>query len=853
MQAVIIALLFIYSVCITVLFIKSNSDKKKVEEKLKEALQKPEGKAFEVPAAPAPVAAAPVPTPAAPAVAPAGLDYAYAFEGVRPVASPAAAPASRPAPVKKEKKSGTTAVGVSFSVGVLLMVIAAAVFISATWQTLAAGVKCLVLLAVIAAVYGLCFFCKKKLKLEKTSSVLYMLGTLITPLAIMVAFLAFSISETYIMLVCCALSLGALGYIGYRIFGSKLQVTVSYLGFCWSLIFICMESLGTLEGLGFGICAAAFVTGLIYFLAPKLRFFNIFAEVSAYVAVIGLFVCYAIPAENMWIALAGQLLYFVTLILLTRKRPVVRFFSALVPLFTLMSLSPEYKIGRTEFAIAAMAFTVVLFALYKILKHDNPASNAIISAGIYIAALLVSYNGNGGLKTDLLHYVTLILPVVSSIFIIVTSRNKYERNVYWYFLFLVLLILKIDLIEGMVPVFIFLALALISIVICKYTVQIHLATAASGAAVSSLIIGITEVKDQDLMVLIYTIITLAFYAAVVFLKPLKSGKRSVAIAVRYCSLGLLCISDLLLLVAAFETETPYFFAILVADIIFTAILIFDEDNFIGIVPAFTLFFALVREFDEIGLDSMLSGILIMIPFVLAGRFLICEKVISNKRIDWLTIFAGFACFVPITFAYKVTFLMTIYILTFIGRFGGEEEDLKGKLTHGLRTILSAALGMLAFSFVVVDGEYSDTMDLEIRMLFMLAAALIIYLVIKPGKAAKWIWFSTVAACIELEAFHALEEGVLLPLTLVSVCAVGIFIYSFIAKKRSWFILSIVTIFEFGVMLAITFWDSKLWWIYLLALGAILIVTASVNENKRRKAIESGASDKKIMLFENWTW
>ena len=40
MQPAIIALLFIYSVCITVLFIKSNSDKKKAEEKLKESAAK---------------------------------------------------------------------------------------------------------------------------------------------------------------------------------------------------------------------------------------------------------------------------------------------------------------------------------------------------------------------------------------------------------------------------------------------------------------------------------------------------------------------------------------------------------------------------------------------------------------------------------------------------------------------------------------------------------------------------------------------------------------------------------------------------------------------------------------------
>ena len=65
--------------------------------------------------------------------------------------------------------------------------------------------------------------------------------------------------------------------------------------------------------------------------------------------------------------------------------------------------------------------------------------------------------------------------------------------------------------------------------------------------------------------------------------------------------------------------------------------------------------------------------------------------------------------------------------------------------------------------------------------------------------------------------------------------------------------AIVTIGEFALLFAMVFWDSRLWWIYLLVLGAILIATASVNEYKRRKALESGMEDKKIRLFDDWTW
>ena len=266
-----------------------------------------------------------VPTQSVPAQTPAPAVQPQAQP--QQVFKPAPAPAPAPLPVytqqtqspAHQKKSGLTAVGVSFSVGVLLMVIAAAVFISATWQTMPAVIKCIVLLVVVSGVYGLSTLCRKKLKLEKTSSVLYMLASLITPLAIFVGFLAFGAEDSMFTLVCCAVSLGVSGFVGYKIFGSKLQVAISYLGFVWSEIFLCMQILGNTKGMAFGMCAAAFISGLIYFLRPKLKFFDVFAEVSAYVAVIGLVMTSAFGKYSLPLFIASHILYWVTLLMLTRR------------------------------------------------------------------------------------------------------------------------------------------------------------------------------------------------------------------------------------------------------------------------------------------------------------------------------------------------------------------------------------------------------------------------------------------------------------------------------------------------------------------------------------------------------
>ena len=159
-----LSIFFVYSVAITIAVIVITIEKDKYYRKFRALEDELKRIKSTQPAAPAQTPspdATPVPvqTPA-PAVQP------QAQQVFKPTPAPAPAPAPLPVYTQQtqspahQKKSGLTAVGVSFSVGVLLMVIAAAVFISATWQTMPAGIKCVILAAVVAVVYGFSFFCR---------------------------------------------------------------------------------------------------------------------------------------------------------------------------------------------------------------------------------------------------------------------------------------------------------------------------------------------------------------------------------------------------------------------------------------------------------------------------------------------------------------------------------------------------------------------------------------------------------------------------------------------------------------------------------------------------------------------
>lgn len=849
--------LIIYGIAMTVAVIVTNSSndecRRKINalEKEREQLIKQINSSAPAPA-PAPVqAAAPAPVASAPA--------ATQTQALAPAQAPAPAWNYQPAPspslptytyskdasTKPRKDHGTSAVGVSFAVGVLLMVIAAAVFISATWQTMAAGWKCVVLALVVAVVYGFSFLCRKKLKLEKTSSVLYLLGSLITPLAVMVGFFAFESRETIIMLGCCALALGITGFVGYKAFGSKLQVAISYLGFVWVEIFIFMETIGELEGFVLGACFAALISGIIHFVKPTLKYFGIFAEVTAYAALSGFLASVMIDAEHIAAAFIAQGVYFAALFLLSRRRSWIKYFSALVPVYFLITLSLHEILSGEMYVIVATLTIVLTILLYRMSKQANFASNAIISCLMSLMILMESSDLSG-----LMECIGAFIPVLCVGYFLITSKNKVEKNVYCYLQVLSALIFIETLTIGVIPYYIFLAFTAAAIITLPKFKQLHLAVASVCATIICFFAHSEDIFDGDAHRIIFMAVAVALYVAVVFMGRKLKVTPNQNNAMRLPVLPLLLLSSIVLTFGMNDIDIR-FIMLVVLDIVFFAATLFDKDNYFGLLPAASFMIAVVSKMLDNGVNELLTGVIFLIVFVAIGRIFVSERIFKKNRIDWLTILAGFACYIPSSTTYHITFLIGVYIMSFIGRFS-DAETLEERIKHGFRTILSFATGMFAISLAIGLPEV-EYVDFELRLAIMLAAAAIVHFAIRPHSSTRWIWFSAVAGCIEIEASRAMSEGYLIPLTLVSLCVCGIFIYSFFVKRRSWFILAISNIAIIGVMFAITFWESKLWWIYLLVLGGILIGTASVNESKRRKAIESGLEDKKIRLFDSWEW
>ena len=116
----------------------------------------------------------------APATAPANTQAQSAAAAAPVQQTPA--PAPKPAePKKPREKIKFSSINISFAVGVLLITIVGAVFISSSWNFMNDAVRAGVLIGAVALVFGLSYLSGKVLKLRQTGFAFYTLGSLLLP------------------------------------------------------------------------------------------------------------------------------------------------------------------------------------------------------------------------------------------------------------------------------------------------------------------------------------------------------------------------------------------------------------------------------------------------------------------------------------------------------------------------------------------------------------------------------------------------------------------------------------------------------------------------------------------------
>ena len=188
-------------------------------------------------------------------------------------------------------------------------------------------------------------------------------------------------------------------------------------------------------------------------------------------------------------------------------------------------------------------------------------------------------------------------------------------------------------------------------------------------------------------------------------------------------------------------------------------------------------------------------------------------------------------------------LMALYIFSFRGRIGGQ------------KTKLYVTTAAVAFLFLAIWIQPILTIPDHLfaywsSLLFVGYFLFLRYLVWKTNiQTMDTLVFLSVCITIFALGIMTLISGKLSDALVIGILSFVMMSLSFICKRKKWFFLSSLTILLLAIYMTRSFWQSIAWWVYLLAVGILLIGIAAANEIMKQRGISLKDGTKR--MFQTW--
>lgn len=252
--------------------------------------------------------------------------------------------------------------------------------------------------------------------------------------------------------------------------------------------------------------------------------------------------------------------------------------------------------------------------------------------------------------------------------------------------------------------------------------------------------------------------------------------------------------------------------------------------------------------------AVIVGIMILsvIPSIILHRNSLYEKQ-HTLDVFALTRFAGLFTYMKYADS-DVTKWCTIFVAA-MSVITLCKKETKPTLRRILLTITVFApfLAWMCQPFFTIP----DIISLELKILPVLIYCGVLRLIWRDSlKTVDNITFWVYAASYVVLFIAAISSTDIADGLIIVISAFMLLVFSFIVKKKKWFILSLTVIVTATLIMSRSFWASLAWWGYLLAAGLILIAIGAANELKKQAATRENKSDieQKITRFmSEWTW
>lgn len=345
--------------------------------------------------------------PSAPAQAPVPVSV----PAPAPVVSPAVMPVPQPiapAPVQKQKKKKISSTSIIFGVGVLLLTIVGASFLSVSWGFMGDAARAFTLIAAVAVVYLLSFISGRLLKLKQTGFAFYTLAGFLGPIVIVGVGMfrlfgnqfSFKSGNGWIVAAVAAALMALSASLGKIIYKSHFYTGITYFSFTWLIAFIAGQ-IGEYSETAYPVevifTALSLLTLILCIITltgrDSLRFpFRLYTEIMVYLAPVLMFIatCSSDNYSNVFL-LTGALFTNAELILWARFAPHRNWLKYVTPiasfgLYAVLSMNLRFP----DEIWKIFALYIALYSVYFFLKTRTLVSDIIFTS--FLAFTVLGYD-----------------------------------------------------------------------------------------------------------------------------------------------------------------------------------------------------------------------------------------------------------------------------------------------------------------------------------------------------------------------------------------------------------------------------------------------------------------------------
>ena len=366
-----------------------------------------------------PVVQAPVAAPA-PASAPAPVS---APAENRPVEAPVVNTAAKP---KREKFFSS--INITFGIGVLLLTMVGATFMTGSWEWMSDTVRVIGLIAIVIMIYGMSFFAGKALKLEQTGFALYSLASLLGPIVVVGigayelfgSGFSFKQGTGWLVATVASAVLLATSVLGRFLFKDRVKCniyrTTVYIALTWLVIFLSAQIGDACDVKIWGmICLGlATLTLMLRIVAatPLTKddlFFTVYSEIITYTTAALLLFSIAFADGAIFAATIVEFAALVLLAKLTENREWVKYLTPFAGMFIVISwIVLEVSDSAIVMAAVTMAMIFALYVFHKIMGMASVVSEIGLPLVLCAATSFIAFE-ESPLLSAISFFVTLAI------------------------------------------------------------------------------------------------------------------------------------------------------------------------------------------------------------------------------------------------------------------------------------------------------------------------------------------------------------------------------------------------------------------------------------------------------------